>query len=446
MRSWIIWKNSWSCIFCVLALSGLGIISALPNEADAAIYYVSTANGAKDSNPGTLVAPFLTLGKGVSILSPGDTLMVRGGSYVGGPHFQDNISSGNSWSDPVTIKAYQSEIVTITAPPGQSALFFKKGNHHIIVDGFVFDGTGGAGGMSTGYDTHHIRIMNSEIKNAPKSGVLTSTGSCCFEFINLDIHHNGTDGVHDHGMYITTNNHIVKNSRIHHNCCIGITIHSASGQKPSDNLLIGNEIYENSRCGEEGAATGINIAMGGERNRIVNNLVWGNIYGIRVRNVNDTKILNNTVVYNKKSGIMLDSKDNPQNSYLANNIVSMNGTNVSGHFQIWIMSGHPATLDNNLLFHTDSAKLFQNANPHAVLSGNLIGIKYDPKFSNHKNYDLRLQEGSFAIDSGKIINEVKGDIEGTLRSQKNEYDIGAYLFNAKSQLGPNNLKIVGIRQ
>ena len=38
----------------------------------------------------------------------------------------------------------------------------------------------------------------------------------------------------------------------------------------------------------------------------------------------------------------------------------------------------------------------------------------------------------------------KDDIEGTLRSQKNEYDIGAYLFNGKSQLGPSNLRKVEI--
>ena len=42
-------------------------------------YYVAT-NG-KDTNAGTEALPFLTLKKGVSVLRPGDTLLVKQGIY-----------------------------------------------------------------------------------------------------------------------------------------------------------------------------------------------------------------------------------------------------------------------------------------------------------------------------------------------------------------------------
>ncbi len=55
---------------------------ALPWPGDAAAastYYVST--GGSDSNPGTIGSPFRTMSKGLRSLFPGDTLIVRGGTY-----------------------------------------------------------------------------------------------------------------------------------------------------------------------------------------------------------------------------------------------------------------------------------------------------------------------------------------------------------------------------
>ncbi len=76
------------------------------------VYYVSTVGD--DRNPGTLGAPFASLRKAVSVLKPGDTLLVRGGEYdtVNGltrDGANSAIPSGLSWNQPVTIKAYPGE-------------------------------------------------------------------------------------------------------------------------------------------------------------------------------------------------------------------------------------------------------------------------------------------------------------------------------------------------
>ena len=61
-------------------------------RADAATCYVSTTGS--DSGSGTLASPFQTLGKGVSVLRPGDTLYARAGIYV------DRISGEPLFSSP----------------------------------------------------------------------------------------------------------------------------------------------------------------------------------------------------------------------------------------------------------------------------------------------------------------------------------------------------------
>jgi len=63
------------------SLLGWGLLLLLTLPAEAATYYVATTGD--DANSGTLAQPFRTLGQGVSVLRPGDTLYVRAGTYNG---------------------------------------------------------------------------------------------------------------------------------------------------------------------------------------------------------------------------------------------------------------------------------------------------------------------------------------------------------------------------
>jgi len=60
-------------------LLGWGLVLLLSATAEAATYYVAPG----DDITGTLAQPFRTLGQGVSVLRPGDTLYVRAGTYNG---------------------------------------------------------------------------------------------------------------------------------------------------------------------------------------------------------------------------------------------------------------------------------------------------------------------------------------------------------------------------
>ncbi|HYG23775.1 MAG TPA: autotransporter-associated beta strand repeat-containing protein [Verrucomicrobiae bacterium] len=77
--------------------------------AQGASYYVDATNGS-DSNPGTISAPYQTLFRGTLLLSPGDTLYIRGGVYR---EILQPTRSGTA-ALPIVITAYSNEVVTVT--------------------------------------------------------------------------------------------------------------------------------------------------------------------------------------------------------------------------------------------------------------------------------------------------------------------------------------------
>jgi Pel9A-like, right handed beta helix region/Secretion system C-terminal sorting domain len=60
-------------------IASLIVAALIPLVGSAATYYVSPTGD--DNNPGSLDLPFQTIPKGVSLVNPGDTLYVRGGSH-----------------------------------------------------------------------------------------------------------------------------------------------------------------------------------------------------------------------------------------------------------------------------------------------------------------------------------------------------------------------------
>ncbi|MCM8803327.1 MAG: right-handed parallel beta-helix repeat-containing protein [Candidatus Omnitrophica bacterium] len=75
------------------------------------IYYVDNKNPkASDSNPGTKEQPFLTISKGISILQPGDTLIIKEGIY----REELRINKKGQDTKPILIKAEENERVIIT--------------------------------------------------------------------------------------------------------------------------------------------------------------------------------------------------------------------------------------------------------------------------------------------------------------------------------------------
>jgi len=345
---------------------------------------------------------FTTINEGIAVLQDSDILRVKAGTYAENLY---SFPSGTSWDKPVTIQAFSDTKPIIKPNSGGFVLRFID-TQYVIIDGLVLDGSNidhdviKITNSSSEPYAHHIRIKNCEVINAgggqittePKSqGILV--GGHHNEFINLDVHHNGTSDF-DHGIYISGDDNLIENCSIHHNAGWGVHIYNGhSGEFADHNIVRNNKVYNNAQVGPRGVGIGLYT---GTENAAYNNLAWGNNYGIAINyDALNTKVFNNTVYENDNHGIYIGPESN--NAIIQNNISYYNGS--SGIRD----NGTGTTLSHNL---TDQ----------------------DPRFLNADGKDFHLQPDSPAIDTGTTISEVTHDFEGNSRPQGAGYDIGAYEY------------------
>ena len=275
------------CLICGLALLG-SLVGAQKGEAGT--YYVATDGS--DSNPGTEAQPFQTLSRGVDSLSAGDILYVKNGTYTSWGYAI--LPSGASWSNPIIIAAYPGHSpVIVKSAQGPHTLEFIN-NSYMIIDGFSIDGTGATNGIKITYSPYgianHIRIQNSEISHAVADGIVMTSGSDGNEFVNLQVHDNGTNGF-AHGIYVVSSDNIVEGCSIYDNTGWGVHVYSSLGST-NNNIIRNNEIHGNGRSGR---GDGI-LLSSGVGNQAYDNDIWGNINGIRIDyGASDTYVGGNTI-------------------------------------------------------------------------------------------------------------------------------------------------------
>jgi len=131
-------------------------------------YYVST-NG-NDANPGTFASPFLTIGKLLNTIQPGDTGFIRGGTYTLG---QTTQRSGTA-AQPITIKAYNNEVVVLEGTGNTNS----GGRFRIHHDWYVIEGlelrNGDAGFALTSNASHNL-LTNCSVDSCYYTGFYLSS-------------------------------------------------------------------------------------------------------------------------------------------------------------------------------------------------------------------------------------------------------------------------------
>ena len=352
-------------------------------RAEAATYYVSPAGS--NANPGNEALPFLSLTYAAQRLQPGDTLYVRAGTYP--ESLINQIPSGTSWEAPVTVAAYPGETVILRPPGGHHVLeLHGRTKSYILLKNLKLDGARVRShvvriGYTSGQPdstAHHIRLDGVEVMNGKSQGILVTAGSHRCEFIDLNVHHNGSDR-RDHGLYLQGSFHVVSRGSYAHNKSYGIHAYGAG----SDNTFIGAQIHRN-RVGVQSTQ---------DRNLWINNLVYANkAGGIITNNGDDAKYLHNTVVFNGRWGININY------NYVAR-----------------------AQLINNIVYGNTWG--IRDAGIDTVKSNNLLT---DAGFADAANHDYRLTQGSSAIDAGMPLPEVTTDYLRASRPDGKGWDIGAY--------------------
>lgn len=389
-------------VLTVLAPNGLSDtrLGAAPS-----VFFVSPQGN--DNGPGTSGQPFRTLAKGVSVLNPGDTLVVAPGTYT--ETLIGNIRSGSSWSAPITIRAADLSNRPVMRPNGgafvvQFATYQGQPIHHVIFDGFVLDGS------SVEFETvkittgaNNIRLQNTEIRNSPRNGVLMTDAADYNELRNLEVHHNGQPG-NGHGIYMSTSNNLLEGSTIYSNAQYGVHVYSGSNTHCDNNTVRGNRVYGHQ------AEAGIGL-FSGQGHLAMNNLVYSNNGGIHINyGARAAQVLHNTVVGN------------------------------SGFFAVAVgPESEGAMVHNNVLWQNSDNRV-ANVGSGTTAHGNLVSG--NPLFVNQAAGDFRVNVGSPAIDAGISLSGVTADFTGVTRPQGAGFDAGAHEFHyIGPPQTPRNLRI-----
>lgn len=144
---------------------------------------------------------------------------------------------------------------------------------------------------------------------------------------------------------------------------------------------------------------------------------------IRIRhNVDGVNIYNNTIHGGLVGVVITDGI--PDNIVIKNNIFH----NISDYDIKNDGSDGAAELDNNLYESTPVLENISDLNPIVGNAG----------FVDAGGLDLRITEGSDAIDRGVLIPEVHVDFEGVNRPQLSGYDIGAYEYTLDGAVEPGD--------
>jgi len=363
-------------------------------------FVAPAASGGSNGNPGTIGAPFLTINYALGFLAPSDTLYIRAGTYA--EELFDTIPGGTSWSAPVTVKAYPSEVVTLRPTAGAcgSPCFvvnFGQNNgantRYIILDGVILDGA------STLYDgvkienfAHHIRVQNCEIKNALGGNGLLDTGSGSGttgggfnELLNNHVHNNGSS-FHYHGFYISTANNIVDGNHVHDNASFGIHMYHEGVLAVNNNIVRNNNVHDHSN-----PSSGAIILADGDGNHAYNNLVWNTAgLGIQLMYAGTNSRVTYNTIYGNGTGVYIHS--DATGAILRNNIIYSNSTNVTN-------VGGVGSVDGS----------------------NLIGV--NPQFVNAPT-NFHVQGTSPAIGAGTPVAGITTDKDGVPRPAAPT--IGAY--------------------
>jgi hypothetical protein len=387
----------------------------IATSASATNYYVATTgNDGFNCSSTSITKPLATIVKGLTCLHPGDTLLIRGGTYnesLRSP-FTAVFPSGTSWNpgEVVTIMGYPGEIATITQGMTMQDGFDSVPVHYVIFRNLAVQiNTSNPNncdiGIGVGGTTHHVRFLSMNVTGCTCFQI--AQGASFMEFIDNDVHGArvvyGVDygeTVGSYGWYINSNNSLLEGNRVYDNVGYGIHMYlSGSTTGVHDNIIRNNIIYGN--CYNDGQRDiGLNaVIMGsGANNLFYNNVVYGNncIHTGAAVSIGGTNsgVYNNTITGNQNAGLEMNAAS--VNPVLRNNIVYGNGSDT-----ITDLGAINPTVSNT----------FQS----------------NPLFVNAAAHNYALQAGSGAINAGVTVAVVPVDILGVTRPP-GAYDIGAYEY------------------
>jgi hypothetical protein len=255
------------CTFtlCVLVTSTVSLVPAV-----AATYYVNGVSGS-DSSPGSSAMPLKTIQKAAYIVRPGDTVIVKNGTYTTTGSTLVVVNYGGSLGKPVTFKAENPSGAKLDGRNNQTkhAWSIEPGVGYVNVQGFemfnyrsmAVNVGGQVNNMGiTGNYIHHIgrECTNSGVGNVGiflrKSSSITIANNIIHDIGRYAPGENGCQPSnayyqnHDHGIYLDGVNNITINDNKFFNekRGWGIQVYSGAGNLSTGIKILNNDFsYSN---------------------------------------------------------------------------------------------------------------------------------------------------------------------------------------------------------
>lgn len=407
-------------IVCVAACSA----SALATE-------YTVAPGGSDSAPGTAAAPFATIQKAVSVAGPGDTIVVKAGTYAGA-----RMSTSGTSGSPIVLRGEPGAVVDAPGPQNSNGdNLWVRDAGYVVIEGFEVRDAPRAGiavQAEADAESHGVVIRNNFCHDNGRWGIFTGYA----EGVVITGNETSYSG-EEHGIYVSnsSDNPVIRNNVAHHNNASGIQINAdpaLDGDGIISNAVVdSNVIYENGVAG--GAA--INLASV-VRSRITNNLLYEN----------------------HASGIVGWDDDDGDEFGTHDNLIACNtvAQAANGRFALSIAHGSTGnTVVDNILMHSGargSIEIDSSSEPRLASDYNLLvdRFSFDEEFISAADWkarghdahsavtspsavfvdaaagDYRPRPGGPAVDAGTPAAGVDVDIANAPRPQGAAFDIGAY--------------------
>jgi hypothetical protein len=405
----------------------LSMIFFISLRSASAITYIVSPDGS-DSNPGTAERPFKSIQKAADKTEPGDTVLVKTGTYTQYLHSGTTINIHNSGELDayIVFKAYPGNTPKIISPTW-NAFDLRGGVAYIELNGFEIEGVPDAMSDSSGNGifcsekAHHIRILNNVVYNVPGGGI----GSSGCDYIHIEgniVHHTSFySGYQNSGISLYQNynfddapgyHNIIRNNFSFSNENIRLPLWGGNVVTDGNGIII-DDFRNVQGDGAHVPYTGSTL--------IENNVVFDNGgRGVHCYLSDHVVAVNNTLYKNSRSSDISDGELTAGQSgdiIFMNNIVYAADIGTRGN-KTWDATN--ITFDYNLYFNT---KTLSVKGEHDIRDLDPLYIKAS---TDADSADFRLQEGSPAIDAGSSEYAPSTDITGGPRVIGAGIDLGAY--------------------
>ncbi|HYX09991.1 MAG TPA: T9SS type A sorting domain-containing protein [Bacteroidales bacterium] len=424
----------------------------------AATYYVSPSGS--DSGDGSAESPFATISKAATIVIPGDTILVNGGSY-----FEKNIIPASSGTENAMIVFKTNPgtgVVTISHPAvsldDNTPIFDLSNKSYIWIEGFQFEDfeygkasvfiTNGKGNVVI--NNKFINIGNSQVASWNGNSVVwvyNASGNIIrnnyFNNITGDgISINGQSAVYNlvcdntfdtfkgklrswGGEYLFSRAIDIQdmsngNNVVAFNYAAGVVNHIWLDRDGSNNVILRNVAHNSAGLVFNESRCAFNVIQ----ENIGYNLTGAAFQTARYETTGwtlDARWINN-VAYNNQIGFYVDMSE--RNEFRNN--ISFNNIDYNMVFTNKSFDNGPHIFRNNLWYSADKMNSILLRNNNVSVSqfqsavGETNGLSTDPLFvnTNPGSEDFSLQQSSPAIHAGDMV-----------------VDLGAYAVYQKTTVG-----------